>query len=201
MAISTYNELKTAIGDWGKRGDADGMLDTFIDLCEADLWRDLRIRDMETRATGNLSGRTLALPADYLESRKFRITTTNPKELTFRTPESMSILGSSGLPTEYIITDQIEFNRTPDSTYGYEHTYFKSLTALSSGNTSNAVLTRFPNVYLWGCMRHYFDWARDEQQAMKYDAKYRAAITEANKSDRKGRYPSAKSMKREGPTP
>ena len=85
MAISTYEQLKSALNDWGKRGDADAYLDTFIDLAESDIWRDLRIRDMETRATGNLSGRTLALPSGYLEMRKFRLTTTPPKELTYRT--------------------------------------------------------------------------------------------------------------------
>ena len=201
MAISTYNELKTAIGDWGKRTDADSKVDTFIDLAESDIWDTLRIRDMETRATGNLSGRTLALPTDFLESRKLRLTTSPSKELTFRVPEAMNIENDAGTPTDYTITDQIEFNKVPDSTYGYELSYFKSLTALSASNTTNGVLTRFPMIYLYGSLKHYFDWARNDEQAMKYEMKFDRALTKANNSDKKGRYPSAKSMKREGATP
>jgi hypothetical protein len=201
MAISTYAELKTAISDWGKRGDADGKLDTFIDLCESDLWRDLRIRDMETRATGSLSGRTLALPSDYLELRKLWLTTNPSRELTYRTPESMFVLSGSGYPSDFTITDQIEFNKSPDGTYGYELAYYKSLTPLSSSNTTNGALTRYPQVYLWGCLKHYFDWARDNEQAMKFEMKYIEAVKDANKSDRKGRYPSGKAMKTERPTP
>ena len=201
MAISNYNELKTAINDWGKRNDAAAKVDTFIDLAEADIWRELRIRDMQTRDTGNLSGRTLALPADYLESRKLRLATTPPRELMFRVPEAMNISNESGTPTDYTITDQIEFNRTPDSTYAYELLYFKSLTALSGSNTTNAVLTRFPMVYLYGSLKHYFDWAQNEGLAGKYEAKFERALVDANNSDKKGQYPSAKSMKREGPTP
>jgi hypothetical protein len=201
MAISTYNELKTAIEDWGKRGDAAAKIDTFIDLAEADIWRDLRIKEMQTRATGNLSGRTLALPSDYLETRKLRLTTNPPRELTFRVPEALNISSSSGVPTDYTITEQIEFDRTPDSTYGYELLYFKRLTALSSSATTNAVLTSYPMVYLYGSLKHYFDWAQNEAQSMKYESKFERALNQANNADKKGRYPSAKSMKREGPTP
>jgi hypothetical protein len=201
MAISNYNELKTAIGDWGKRNDATAKIDTFIDLAEADIWETLRIREMQTRDTGNLSGRTLALPSDYLESRKLRLATTPPRELMFRVPESMSIENTSGVPTDYTITDQIEFNKTPDSTYAYELAYFKSLTALSGSNTTNAVLTRFPMVYLYGSLKHYFDWAQNEALAAKYEAKFERALSKANSSDKKGQYPSGKAMKREGPTP
>lgn len=201
MAISNYTELKNAISDWGKRGDADSKIDNFIDLCESDLKRDLRIRNMETRATGNLSGRTLALPSDYLELRKLRLTTDPSRELTYRTPESMDIRSSSGIPTDFTITDLIEFNVTPDSTYGYELNYYKSLTALDGTNTTNDILTRYPQVYLFGALKHYFDWARDNEQAMKFEQKYYTAIQDANKSDRKGRYPSGKAMKTERPTP
>jgi len=211
MALSNYNELKTALSDWGKRGDADGKLDTFIAMCEAEMWHGvameglnsepLRIRGMETRATGNLSGRTLALPSDFLESRKLRLTTNPPRELTFRVTEALTIDSTNGIPTDYTITDQIEFNRTPDGTYGYELTYFQTLTALSSSNQTNAVITNHPNVYLYGSLAHYFDWAQNEGQAAKYRQMFVSAIKNANKSSRKGRYPSAKSMKREAPTP
>lgn len=201
MAISTYAELKTAIQSWAKRGDISTLVDDFIDLAEADIWQSLRLRAMETTATGNLSGRTLALPSTYLQARKLRLTTNPSTELTYRTPESMSIQSGSGKPTDYTITSQIEFNKTPDSTYGYELNYYGSLTALSSSNTSNAVLASYPSVYLFGALYHFANWALDEEKAAKYLALFEKAMNDANKSDKKGRYGAAKSMKIEGPTP
>ena len=104
-------------------------------------------------------------------------------------------------PTEYTITEQIEFNATPDSTYGYELRYYKSLTGLSSSNTTNAVLTRFPKIYLFGGLAYLHKWAEDDAQATVYYNQFLAAIDQANRSDKKGRYPSGKSMKVEGSTP
>lgn len=201
MAITTYAELKAALTDWGKRPDDTDMLDTFIDLAEADIWESLRIRGMETRATGNLSGRTLALPSDFLEARKFRLTSDPSRELLFKTPESLRIVSGSGVPKHWTITDQIEFDKTPDSTYGYELTYYKSLTALSAANTSNSVLTRYPKVYLYGGLKHYFDWAQQEEKAIKYGALFEKAVKDANRNDKSGRYPSGKSMMTEASTP
>lgn len=200
MAISTYAQLKTAVGDYGKRGDATAKIDTFIDLAEADIWANLRIKEMQTRATGNLSTRTLALPTGFLEMRKLRLTTT-PYELEYASPESMEIYSSSGRPTEYTITDQIEFNKTPDSTYAYEILYYQSLTALSASQTTSSVLTRYPSIYLYGTLKHYFDWCRNEEQAMKYEMKFQDAINKANRNEKRGQYPSGKAMKSERPTP
>ncbi len=200
MAISTYAELKTAVNDFGKRGDATAKVDTFIDLCESDIWANLRIKEMQTRATGNLSGRTLALPTGFLEMRKLRLTAT-PYELEYVSPESMIIQSSSGRPTQYTVTDQIEFNKTPDSTYAYEILHYRSLTALSASQTTSDVLTRYPSIYLYGTLKHYFDWCRLDDQAMKYEAKFMDAINKANRNEKRGQYPSGKAMKSERPTP
>lgn len=210
MAISTYNELKTAVENWFKRTDVTPRIDDFIDLTEADLWNGpdldgaepLRIRDMEARYTASPSDRYLVLPDQFLEFRKLRFYSgSQPYELTYSTPESLNVLSGSGQPTSYTITSQLEFNRTPSSSYTMEAQYYKSLTALSSSNTSNAVLTRFPSIYLNGCLYHASQWAKKDQDALTYGLRFVGAIKRANKTDRKGRYGAAKAMRREAPTP
>ena len=42
----TYDELKTAIGNWLNRSDLTSHYDTFIDNAEAEFNRNIRHRDM-----------------------------------------------------------------------------------------------------------------------------------------------------------
>lgn len=204
MAINTYASLKDAVQRWSKRTDSLSVIDDFIDLAESDIWQELRVRDMEARATASAStsDRYLALPDSYLSMRKMRlISGSESYELFCSTPESMSVVSGSGSPTSYAVTSQIEFNRVPSSAYTIEMLYYKELDPLSSSNTTNAILTRFPMIYLYGALFHYSQWALDDAMLSKYSTLFNSAITRANKLDRQGRYGAAKSMRIEGPTP
>lgn len=204
MAISTYNELKTAIERWSKRTDALSVIDDFIDLAEADIARELRIRDMEARATASAptSDRFLELPTSFLQMRKMRLYTGSQQyDLMYRVPESLNVKTAAGIPTDYTVTSQIEFNRTPDTAYTVEMHYYRSLTPLSAAAPTNAILTRYPNVYLYGSLFHFGLWARDDKMIEQYAALFQGALREANTSDRKGRHGAAKAMRIEGPTP
>lgn len=202
MAINTYATLKDAVQRWSKRTDSLSVVDDFIDLAESDIRQNLKVRDMEARATASASDRYLALPDGYVSIRKLRLVSGSESyELFCSTPESMNVVSGSGMPTSYAITSQIEFNRVPSSAYTIEMQYYKEITALSSSNPTNTVLTRFPMVYLYGCLFHYAQWAQDDAMLAKYAPLFDGAIKRANESDRKGRYGAAKSMRIEGPTP
>ena len=67
MSITTYAELQTAVGDFLNRSDLTATIPTFIDLCEAQLQRDIRHWKMEQRATSTAAGQSVALPVDFLE--------------------------------------------------------------------------------------------------------------------------------------
>lgn len=201
MALTTYAELKQAIQDYTKRPDSTSMLDTFIDLAESDIWERLRIRDMESRTTSTATTRYLALPTGFVELRRLSIVSSSRYELEYATPESLRIDSTSGVPKYFTITSQIEFDRVPDTSYSVEFQYYASLTALSNSNTSNAVLSRFPMVYLYGSCMHLALWALDLELFNSYSMLFNGAIEAANKSDKKGRYGKAKAMRIEGSTP
>lgn len=199
MAISTYAELKVAIQNWAKRSDILSVIDDFIDLTEADLWQRLRIREMETRSTASTTAtRFYTLPTGYVEMRRLRV---NDEIVEFETPFNLNILDGSGVPKNYTITSQVEFDRVPDGTYTIEYQFYASLTALSASNTTNAVLTRFPMLYLYGALFHFGQWAQDDVMVNKYSTLFAAAIDAANKADRAGRYGPGKAMKPVGSTP
>jgi len=105
------------------------------------------------------------------------------------------------LPRFFTITSEIEFDRTPDSAYTVEMQYFRSLDALSGSNTTNAVLTRFPMIYLYGSLFHYANWAMNDQMASKYAELFLGAIDSANQIDKRGRHTPGAAMRIKGPTP
>lgn len=204
MAINTYATLKDAVQRWAKRNDILGTIDDFVDLAEADIWQRLRVRDMEARATASAStaDRFLELPTGFLEMRKVRLYSGSTQyDLKYAAPESLDVIPSAGIPTSFTVTSQLEFNRIPNSAFTVEMQYYRELTALSSSSTTSAILTRFPMIYLYGCLFHFAQWALDDQLLTKYSLLFDEAINAANKADKKGRHGPAPSMRREGPTP
>ena len=122
-------------------------------------------------------------------------------ELESTTPDSMKVVSGNGRPRFFTVTSQIEFDRTPDSAYSVEVQHFSSLTALSGSNTTNAVLTRFPMIYLYGALFHYANWAMNDAMAAKYGELFLGAIDSANQIDKRGRHTPGAAMRIQGPTP
>ena len=76
MALDTYDNLKSAIKLWLSKGtELDGFLDDFIDIAEARMRREVRMRDMLTTSSPTLANgdRTEDLPSDFLAAKHFRV--------------------------------------------------------------------------------------------------------------------------------
>lgn len=202
MSLGTYLGLKDAIESWSHRNDVAARLDDFIDLAESEMLKWLRIRDMETRSTAVTNGRYISLPTGFLEMRRLKmISGAQYFELLQTTPEGMHITQDSGIPKLFIVSSQIEFDRTPDSTYTVEMQYYAAPTALSSTTTTNAILTRFPSIYLFGSLWALYQWSLQEDKAEYFNQKFMQAIQSANREDKKGRHGPAPAMRYGGPTP
>lgn len=179
-------------------------MDTFIQLTENDIDKRLMLRKNELRATSTMdtTSRFLALPDSYLKMR--RLTLINGSlnyEIEYRGTESMPIQNEAGRPRYFTVTSQLEFDRVPDSAYTLEMSYFKQLTPLTTLNTTNNVITDYPDLYLWGCLLQMSLWEKDTEQIQIYQAKYDRAIDTANKQESKGRFGTAPRMMKEGSTP
>ena len=202
MSLSTYAGLKDALQSFSHRNDVASRLDDFIDLAESEMNRWVRIRDMETRVSTPTSGRYMALPTGFLEMRRVKLVSGSQYyEMQYSTPEGMHITADSNMPKLYTVTSQVEFDRTPDSTYNIEFQYYAAPTALSSINTSNSILTRFPSIYLFGSLWALYLWSLQEDKSDYYYQKFMSEIKSANRQDSKGRHGPAPSMRYGGPTP
>ena len=208
MALNNYANLKASIQTWSKREDVTDKIDDFLDLCEYEIYSNsvepLRIRSMvqlETSATST-SVRTQSLPTGFLEARRFDLTVSSQRyPISYITPDAQYIRTSTGTPSNYTITSQIEYDIIPDAAYVTNISYYGKLTALSSSNTTNDILTNFPNIYLYGGLSQLYTWAENDEEAAKYKTLFLQAIAGANNTDAEGSTGVATRKRRAGRNP
>lgn len=197
MAISTYSELQQAVADWMNRSDLTAVIPNFIGNAEARLNRRIRCRAMETSSALSLNSDGQAtLPADYLEWRFLTVATTpasvpemvepdSPefqyKHRPYAPPQYCAILGS---------TIQVKPAYNGSATLYY----YQKIPALSVSNTTNWLLTKSPEVYLYACLIEGAIYLRDEAGAANYTELMVSAVEELLQEDRAGR-------NRRNPTP
>ena len=168
MALTTYTELKTSIGDWLNRTDLTAAIPDFISLAEAQIERQLRTRQMITRSTANFSTEYGAVPDDFLETKSLKLTGTNPvTPLVFQTIDALDDLArqySAASRPKYfgIVGGQIRLVPTPDATYATELVYYAKLTKLSASVSSNFLLASSPDIYLYGSLLQAAPYLQDD---------------------------------------
>lgn len=194
MAISTYAELQDAILAWVNKQDIEQSLESIIDLTEADIGRRLRHWRMEKRSTSVLDTQYSALPSDFLEPIRLQVTDTGTTRLE---PISLSEMmdrrdlanDTAGRPYYYAIIDgAIEVFPTPNDDYTLEMVYYSSITPLSDANTSNWLLTRHPDVYLYGSLVHSAGFIGDDARMGTWSAMYQSALDGVTMDDNKAKY-------------
>jgi hypothetical protein len=192
MALATYSDLKTAIGDWSF--DAGSVLssfyDDFIDLAESRLNRHLRVREMEADEDLTLVSGVGSLPADYLEWRKVTSVGSPRRQLEFVTPdylETMYPTRSSGEPCVFTIDGSgITVLPIPSSTVTLF--YYQKLTALSDANTSNWLLAKSPQTYLHATCLEAAIFQGNVQRAAEMGSLLDRDLAELRKDDQGARY-------------
>lgn len=168
MSLSTYSNLQTEIGNWLDDSDLDSYIPDFITIAESEIKDRVRIRDMVTRATTTTgtSSRYLELPTGFIEMISLHVDGSPIKSLEQVSSEQINThaLNGSGKPRYFsIIGDELEFDSTPDSTYTVEMKFYK-FSALSDSNTTNVILTKYPDLYLNECKKAAALFVKDYEE-------------------------------------
>lgn len=172
MAIQTYSDLKSAVADWLNRSDLVSVIPSFISLAEAGFNKDerLRISPNMVRATATIDQQFEALPSDYLEMANVAILGQNPYgKLDFISLQQIDsyrdTYATAGLPKYYTVYgNQIEFLPTPGQAYTAEMIYYAKIAALSDTNTTNWLLTKHPDIYLYGALVQSAPYLKDDDR-------------------------------------
>lgn len=190
MAITSYNTLKTAIVAWTHFDDLTSMLDEIIDLTESILNRELRLSEMETRATITASAEYVPKPTGALEFRNVQLNTSPVRILDYKTPSEMDRTnqGEGGHPRQYtIIGDEFQLYPVPTSSE-IEVTYYKSITPLDDTNTTNFLLTSHPDIYLHGCLTQAYIYRKDMEAASVHGQQFERLIGELNRTSKRRKF-------------
>jgi hypothetical protein len=178
-----YTQLKSNIADFLNRSDLTAVIPTFIELAESQMERPLRVRQMIARATASVDTQYSAVPADFLEAKTFKITSSNPiQPIEFLTPEQMDdrdqlFAGAPGMPKYFtIIGNQIRVAPTPDATYTAELMYYAKLPKLSDSVTTNWLLASSPDAYLYGSLMQAAPYLKDDERVAVWGSLYNTAI-------------------------
>ena len=182
MALTSYSELKSSIADWLNRGDLTAVIPDFISLAEAQMERKLPTQKMVKRANATIDTPFSAIPADLLSVKSLVLTSTAPVQpLVFLTEDELDakkyVYRTTGKPLYFaLVGNQIEVLPAPDTGYTAEVTYVATLPKLSDSNTSNWVLARHPDVYLYGSLLQAAPYLRDDERVGLWSSQYQAAM-------------------------
>jgi len=171
MAISTYSDLQSAVADWLNRADLTAVVPTFISLAEAKFNRELRVRDMLVRATATSDNEFVAVPADYLEnySLELDMSQLGPQApLNFISPLEAKTLKANevaGLVRYYtMIGGAFELLPAPGSDTDLILTYYQRIPSLSGTQTTNWLLTKSPDLYLYSTLLEASPYLKDDER-------------------------------------
>jgi hypothetical protein len=193
MAISNYTELKASIANFLARDDLTAQIPDFISLAEARMAREMQARSQEKRATATLTAGDafVSLPTDLRSIRLVKLNTAPTEVLEYYTPTRVNEIyanNSSGKPKGYtIIGGEIKFAPTPDSGYTAEIVYSEGVPSLSDSNTTNTILTRHPDAYLYGALASASVYLMDDQKTTVYEQLFTRALDEIKREEERGK--------------
>ncbi len=190
MAITTYAELQAAAANWLIRADLTARIPEFITLAESRLNRTLRTRlaEAEVGLTATVGSRTIALPAGFSEPLAvWVVDSSGRRPLRFIEPSLSRASGSTGRPETWSIDGAtLAFDRPCDQAYGFVLRMLAKF-ALSNAAPTNALLSDYPDAYLFATLSEAGPFLRDDDLAAAYEARLTRAIGEINSKDARSR--------------
>jgi len=181
--ITNYATLQSAIADYLNRQDLTSQIPMFIQFVENDINTRLRCREMIVRATTTNDEEFVSLPSDFIEAVNLQIVD-GKTPLRYVTIDEADQIKASQLYSSvvaYSIMDSaIELIPAPSDNVQIEMVYYQKVPALSDSNTTNWLLTKAPDVYLYGALVHSAPFLMDDQRIGTFGSFYSQRVEALN---------------------
>jgi hypothetical protein len=183
MSIASYSELQAAVLSWLHRTDAtdvETLAPDWIALAEARIYRELRVRQMETALSVAISSGAAAVPTGYIEMKYAYLDGTPTLKLERKDAEwiyqNYPTRSADGTP-KFFARDASSFifGPYPTDAYTLKGTYYKRLSALSGSNTTNWLTDDCPDLILWGSLCEAAPWVMEDERIALWEGKYQNA--------------------------
>lgn len=182
-AITNYSTLQSAIADYLNRADLTSQIPMFIQFVEADLNTRLRCREMVVRATTTSDEEFVELPPDFLQALNLQIVG-GKTPLRYVTLDEADQIKAAQIYTQVvvytIVDDAIELVPAPATNVEIEMVYYQKVPSLSNVETTNWLLMKSPDVYLYGALVHAAPFLMDDQRVNTFASFYSQRVEALN---------------------
>lgn len=194
MPFSNYSDLKSALGTWSFNRTDLPTADC-IALAESTMRADpaliLRTEEADNALSGTQGSRTIALPSGFVRPiTLWRILINGDRgdPLDLVPASQMQSIVAQGIPIHWAIDGtNLVFERPLDQAYSYVLRCETTLAALSDINTTNFLLTTYPQLYLSASMLQCALWLEDAEQTQVWQAAYEVARQMVSRAEAKAR--------------
>lgn len=193
MSFTDYSSLQAAVASWIARDDLTSNIPDFITLFETGANRRLRVRQQELTATLTPSGGVATLPSDYLSWRRVTWTGSSPRELEYVHPTYLHALFptlAQGDP-RYFTIEGSNLTVAPSDNTSLTFDYFQKVASLSNSNTTNWLLTAYPDLYLAGTLTEAYAFMKDPDNMVLWGTRRDGIFDQIDKLDAQTKRPSA----------
>lgn len=191
MTVSNFTDLQTEAIAYSGRGDLSARLPTFIQLCEEDMKRRLKLVQLEGTANVTVTSGSGSLPSDYVGARAIYWDGDQEQALLYVTPDRFNSLLAqypSGIPKWYTVIGTTLKTLPPGDGTAVMN-YNARLTSLSASATTNTVITSYPDSYFKGTLKELFHYTRNWEAKAQAEADYEKAIAGIISDHKDRKYP------------
>lgn len=186
MALGTYDDLVTQVQSWAKRSDLATQMPDFVQLADGRIRALVRPSLLEETTTINAPlGASSITPATamleplalwiVIDGNWQRLNQVEATELPYSpTPTAPYYFAVSGgnLIFPAALDRAYEFRLRSAPTY-----------SISPTQQTNAVLAKYPDLYLFATLLEVATWSFDDDAAAKWEGRFREAIKRANRQE------------------
>lgn len=201
MSLDNLGDLKTAVAEWLYRtGDTAlaARADDFVALFESDFLIDpeMRTAEMSEIDTTPITGAAIGLPGGYLDMIRLQVIGapfgTPNQVLDYRTPSQAAVLDattqSSGIAKDYtVLAGQIFITPQKWAPTGatLEMAYYNFTPLSVAQGGVNWLLSKYPNLYLYGSLMQAAAYIDDNDAVTKWKAGRDEAMSKLQAAERK----------------
>jgi len=179
MAFADYLDLRTAVIETVRDDSITDVFDRLTKLAEARFNREMRCRDQITTTTITVSGGVGALPNDFQEL--IGVYDANGREFVAQPSQASRVTNYSFYTIEgsnLVADDRV-----------YTVQYYASIPTLTASfTTTNWLLTKYPDVYLYGVAVEAAKYLRDTEAGPILSQMRDEAMRDAAADDERQRY-------------
>lgn len=185
-----YTWLQAQVIDWLHRSDLAAKVPTFITMAEARINRIVHARGMEIEATLPFAAGigAVRLPTGFDTPLAAWVDCESGRRaLSGVVPEQLSGTTQRGEPQYWAISGAYLAIDCPPDRARQVTLRYRGLLRLSTSAPNNSVLTKYPDVYLYGALMEAALWLRDQDSLATWSQLFDTAMKELNRNESRSR--------------